>query len=318
MKSAMLRRLAPLSLLLVPALIPFLVTPSDAAQHKNHKAAHHRTAKSDGSAATAAAATTKAATAGTAKAAATASSGFVLPAAAKGVAFGTSLGTNAAQTLKLFPNARIGRVFWHDPKTKLPSLPSSYQIWLSFKTSPAAVASGRFNAQFATLLKSWNASGRTVFWTWQHEADRGKGVSSAQFRAGWAQLLSVEKKYPSSHVHSLSILTGILLAPNRPHGNPESWYVNADVLGFDCYVPASVPRAMAYAKAKGKKWAIPEFGADNGDAGNVAYIKSTIASWAAYPPIGASWYNNTAGASFSQPLRGLPQTVAYLKNLAAQ
>jgi hypothetical protein len=155
-----------------------------------------------------------------------------------------------------------------------------------------------------------------VYWTWYHEADRDN-ISSTQFRQGWAQLLSVEKKYPSTHVKSMSILTGILLAPNHPHGSPENWYVNADILGFDCYVSASVPRAMAYAKSKLKPWAIPEFGADNGDLGDITYIKDTIASWAAYPPVGASWYNNTAGASFSQPLYALPQTTTYLQTLAS-
>ncbi len=278
MKTALIRRLAPFTLLAVPLLLPLVVAQGNAA--------------STGS-----------------------SASSVMPAAARGVAFGTSLGSSTTQTVHLFPNARIGRVFMSAPKANLPALPSSYQIWLSFKTSPSLVASGKFNSQFAALLKAWNASGRTVYWTWQHEADRS-GMSSAQFRAGWAQLLSVAKQYPSSRVHSMSILTGILLAPNHPHGNPESWYVNADVLGFDCYVPASVPRAMAYAKAKQKKWSIPEFGADNGDAGNVTYVKSTIASWGSYPPIGASWYNNTAGASFSQPLRVLPRTTAYLRSLA--
>ena len=73
---------------------------------------------------------------------------------------------------------------------------------------------------------------------------------------------------------------------------------------------------MAYAKAKHKPWAIPEFGADNGDAGNVAYVTSTIQSWASYPPIGAAWFNNTAAASFSQPLSQLPRTLAYLRVLA--
>jgi hypothetical protein len=32
--------------------------------------------------------------------------------------------------------------------------------------------------------------------------------------------------------------------------------------------------------------------------------------------VGASWYNNTAGASFSQPLTRLPQTTAFLRALA--
>jgi hypothetical protein len=218
----------------------------------------------------------------------------------------------------MFPNSRIGRLFWSGaPQSALPALPSTWQIWLSFNVSPATVAAGKFNAQFATVLQAWNRSGRTVYWNWEHEYDRGSTATAAQFRAGWAQLLSVEKKYPSTRVKSMSILTGIVLAPNKPHGDPSLWYVPADVLGFDCYVPASVPRAMAYARAKGKPWSIPEFGAHAGDAGNVKYIQSTIASWAAYPPIGAAWYNNTAAAGFSQPLTRLPQTVAYLRALAA-
>jgi hypothetical protein len=310
MSSGLLRRLAPLSLFAVPFLIPLLVATSDAAgpaKHHHHRqhAKHATHPKSAGPAA------------GSAVAKAAASQGIVIPAGARHVMFGTSLGNNPAQTVKLFPNARIGRVFENTPRAQLPGLPASYQIWLSFNTSPSLVASGRFNAQFAGLLKAWNASGRTVFWDWQHEADRQRGFSSAQFRAGWAQLLSVERKYPSTRVRSMSILTGILLAPNQPHGNPANWYVNADVLGFDCYVPASVPRAMAYARSKGKPWAIPEFGAHSGDSGDVAYITMTINQFASYPPIGAAWFNNTAAANFSQPLAKLPRTTAYLRALAA-
>ena len=296
MSIAQFRKFAPLSLLAVPLLIPALVSPSNAA---------------------APAKATKSKVSAPAMVTAKVTPNASIPAAAHGVAFGTSLGTNTAATLKLFPNAKIGRVFWSAPKAQLPALPSTYQIWVSFNTSMSTVASGKFNAQFATLLQAWNKSGRTVYWSWQHEADRHSSSSAAQFVAGWKQLLSVEAKNPSTRVKSMNILTGILLAPNKPHGDPARWYVNADVLGFDCYVPASIPRAMAYAKSKGKKWALPEFGADNGDAGNIAYIQSTIQQWASYPPIGAAWYNNTAAASFSQPLAKLPQTTAYLRALAA-
>ena len=291
MSTALLRRLAPLGLLAVPLLIPVLAGPSDAANHLVAKAA--KTAVST--------------------LPATGPAGAV---AGSKVAFGTSLGTSLAQTIRLFPNARVGRVFMSAPRATLPKLPASYQIWLSFTTSPSLVASGRFDTAFASLLKAWNASGRTVYWTWYHEADRLPGISAAQFRAGWAHLLSVEKKNPSQRVRSMSILTGIMLAPGFPHGNPASWYVNADVLGFDCYVPASIQRAMNYARSKHKRWAVPEFGAHKGDAGDVGYIKSTMAAWAAYPPIGAAWYNNTAAASFSQPLRILPRTTAFLRLLA--
>jgi hypothetical protein len=114
----------------------------------------------------------------------------------------------------------------------------------------------------------------------------------------------------------MSIYEGYLLNPSKPHGDPSLWYVNADVLGFDCYMPNNVVRAMLYAQSKGKPWAIPEFGAHAGDTADTAYVNSTIASWAAYPPIGASWFNNTAGANFSQPLTQIPQTLAYLRTLA--
>ena len=302
MSSALLRRLAPLSLFIVPLLIPLLVTASNAAAPKKH---HHH--KKQQAAVAAPAKTTTAAT--KAKTATAASVSLAVPAAAHGVRFGTSLGTNSSTTMRLFPNPDVVRVFWSSAKAQLPSYGSNTALMVSFKSLPSA-------SSFASILQAWNKSGRTVYWTYYHEADRSS-ISASKFKAGWASLLAVEKKYPSTHVKSMSIFTGIMLAPNQPHGSPESWYVNADILGFDCYVPASVPRAMAYAKAKHKPWAIPEFGADNGDAGNVAYIRSTIAQWVGYPPVGASWYNNTAAASFSQPLTKLPQTTAFLKALAA-
>ena len=277
MSLALVRKLAPLSLLAVPLLVPMLVTASNAAPVKPR----------------------------------------ALPAAAGGVAFGTSLGTNSAATIQMFPNARIGRVFENNLNPKLPALPASYQIWLSFNTSPALVASGGFNAQFATILQGWNASGRIVYWDWQHEADNPNDhLNPATIQAGWAQLLSVEKQYPSPTVKSMSIYEGFLLYPSKPHGDPSLWYVDADVLGFDCYMPNNVVRAMQYAQSKGKSWAIPEFGSHGGDAADTAYITSTIASWAAYPPIGAAWFNNTLGASFSQPLTQIPGTLAYLRTLA--
>lgn len=275
MSLALMRRFAPLSLLAVPLLIPLAVTVGQASTVTPR----------------------------------------VVPAAAKGVAFGTSLGTDSTKTVKLFPNARILRVFEDSLSSKLPASPAGAQVWVSFNTSPATVASGKFNAQFATILKSWNSSGRTVYWDWQHEADNPRDhLNPTTIRAGWAQLLSVEKKYPSAHVKSMSIYEGYLLDPSKPHGDPAQWYVNADILGFDCYRPNNVVRAMLYAKAKGKPWAIPEFGFNGGDAADVAYLTSTIQSWAAYPPIGAAWYNN--GQNFSQPLTQIPRTLAFLRVLA--
>jgi hypothetical protein len=239
-----------------------------------------------------------------------------LPAVAKGVPFGTSMGKDPATTLRLYPNARVLRVFQSSPSAKLPYSSTGAQIWLSFENSPSTVVSGGLNAQFATALRSWIASGRTVYWSWRHEADRGHGITAAQFRAGWAQLLKVAAKYPSTRVHSMSILTGYVLNPRHPHGNPESWYVPAEVLGFDAYFADNLTRAMYYAKSKHKKWSVPEFGAHLGDVKDLAFVQTYQKLWAAYPPIGACWYNNTTSSYFSQPLSQIPKTLAYLKTLA--
>lgn len=246
----------------------------------------------------------------------TAATSAALPAIARGVNFGTSMGTDPARTMKLFPNARVLRVFQSSPSTKLPYSSTHAQIWLSFENSPSQVASGRLNAQFAAALKAWNASGRTVYWTWRHEADRGIGITPTQFRAGWAQLLRVAARYPSSRVHSMSILTAYVLNSRHPHGNPESWYVPAQVLGFDAYFADNLTQAMYYAKSKHKQWALPEFGAHLGDARNVQFVRMYQQMWASYPPIGACWYNNTSSSAFSQPLSQIPLTTAFLRTLA--
>jgi hypothetical protein len=190
------------------------------------------------------------------------------------------------------------------------------EIWISWNTPPAQVASGAFDATFAKILQSWNASGRID----QMELDARSGqpvgshYNSAQIRAGWAHLLAVEKKYPSSRVKSMSIYEAYLLDPKHPHGDPNSWYVPADILGFDTYVTANEARAIAYAKSKGKPWSIPETG-DKGDAASLAFMKSMVAGWAGYPPVGVAWFSSTNGG-FSQPLSKLPKTLAYLKSLA--
>ena len=133
MSIARFRKFAPLSLLAVPLLIPSLVSPSNAA---------------------APAKATKSKVSAPAKVTAKVTPNTSIPAAAHGVAFGTSLGTNTAATLKLFPNAKIGRVFWSSPKAQLPALPASYQIWVSFNTSMATVASGRSTAVFSAASAS--------------------------------------------------------------------------------------------------------------------------------------------------------------------
>ena len=158
MSSALLRRLAPLSLFAVPLLIPVLISASDAAGPARHHHKHHgHTHSAATPSATGATTTTHKATARSRP-----KNGFLIPAAARNVMFGTSLGRNAAQTFRLFPNARIGRVYWQAPKAKLPALPSSYAIWLSFKTSPSLVASGRLKYSACQLLRTMSSPGSPI------------------------------------------------------------------------------------------------------------------------------------------------------------
>jgi hypothetical protein len=220
---------------------------------------------------------------------------------------------------RMFPNAQVGRYFAQSlqpfSQSSIRFFPAGMEIWISWNTSPSQVASGAYDKTFATILQSWNASGRIIKWSWTHEADNPRShYNAAQIRAGWTHLLAVEKKYPSSRVKSMSIYEAYMLSPNHPHGDPSIWYVPADILGFDTYVTANESRAIAYAKSKGKPWAIPETG-NKGDAASLAFMRSMVAGWASYPPVGIAWFSSTNGG-FSQPLTSLPKTLAYLKSIA--
>jgi hypothetical protein len=242
------------------------------------------------------------------------------PAVKVGLSIVGSSQSSISSATRMFPNAKVGRYFAQNiqlySQSSIRFFPAAMEIWISWNTPPAQVASGAFDATFAKILQSWNASGRTIKWSWTHEADNpGSHYNSAQIRAGWARLLAVEKKYPSSRVKSMSIYEAYMLDPRMPHGNPANWYVPADILGFDTYVPANEARAIAYARSKGKPWSIPETGKDLSDAANVAFMKGMVAGWKAYPPVGVAWFSSTNGG-FSKPLTRLPLTLAYLKSLA--
>ena len=236
-----------------------------------------------------------------------------------GESFGGSSVTNIKTATSAWSNATVGRYYFSgDPKTystsSLTSIPSNETIFVSFKTSVASVASGSYNATFATILKSWNNSGRTIYWTWQHEPDDPtKNIAPAQFVAGFNQLLSVERANPSPNVKSMSILMAYALAKGQPHGNPDSWYVNTDVLGFDCYQLKTELLAEAYATSKGKALAFPEVG-DGIKAGQTDFQANAFAhsfNSALTPNVFAAvWYN--AGVNKLAPW---PNTLNYLKTL---
>jgi hypothetical protein len=237
-----------------------------------------------------------------------------------GVLFGSSYGgssqANIDATHALWPTSQLGRFYWSgDPSPTLPNVPAGQVLFVSFKTAVATVQSGAFNAAFATDLRAWNASGRVVYWTWQHEADDpAKGISPAAYVAGWDQLLSVERANPSPNVHSMTVLMAFALTAGYPHGDPASWYVpGVDVLGFDSYQLNTEKLAEQYAASKGKALAFPEWGDGTSvaqpDSACVTFAKAFVA--ALTPDVfGAAWFN-----SGKNTLGNRPQTTAYLNSL---
>jgi hypothetical protein len=237
-----------------------------------------------------------------------------------GTSFGGTSVTTINTTTALFPNASVGRYYFSgNPGTyegsPLSAIPAGETIFVSFKTTVATVESGADNAAFAAILQDWNASGRTIYWTWQHEADAPtSGIAPADYVAGWNQLLSVEAANPAPNVHSMSILTGSALNTNAPHGPLSQWFVPADAVGFDVYNLTQEPLAEAYATSVGKPLAFPEFGnvvAPNTatDAAALSFAQSFVANLT--PNVfAASWWN-----SLGTSLTGKPLTTAYLGTL---
>ncbi len=236
-----------------------------------------------------------------------------------GSSFGGGSVANIRSTVARYPNSALGRYYFPgNPSvysaSALPSIPAQEAIMVSFKTAVATVKSGAYDATFASILRSWNASGRTIYWTWQHEADNpSKHIAPADYVAGWKHLLAVAAANPAPRVHSMSILMAYVLSPTHPHGDPAAWYVNTDVLGFDSYNLGSEKQAIAYAAAKGKRLAFPEFGAGiagASDAASLAFAKSFVA---AFTPnvFGAAWFN-ALGTTLSR----IPATQSFLNSIA--
>ena len=238
--------------------------------------------------------------------------------AGSGRLVGTSVNGSVSASTKLFPNAKAIRLFFtSDPEVyggKMASVPSTAEIWVSFRTPIATVKSGAYDAAFAKILKTWNASGRTIKWTWWHEADNPNNhIAPADFVAGWKHLLAVEANNPSSRVQSMTVLESFMLSPNQPHGNPASWYVpGVDLLGFDSYRLQTEAYAIKYAASKGKRLVFPEFGAGIGGSTDAASLTFATAFVAAMTPnvYGACWYNANGNE-----LSTHPRVLAYLKSL---
>jgi len=236
-----------------------------------------------------------------------------------GSSFGGGSVASIHSTCARFPNSSLGRYYFPGnpsiySSSALTAIPAHETIMVSFKTAVATVKSGAYDATFTSILRSWNASGRTIYWTWQHEADNpSKHIAPADYVAGWKHLLAVAAANPSPRVHSMSILMAYVLSPSHPHGDPAKWYVNSDVLGFDSYNLGSEKQAIAYAAAKGKRVAFPEFGdgiAGAPDAASLLFAKAFVGAFTSNV-FGAAWFN-ALGTTLSR----IPHTATFLNSIA--
>jgi len=230
---------------------------------------------------------------------------------------GSSTGGSVSATQARFPNMQVVRFYYPGAPTvwggAIAGVRSDQVIFVSFKYDVATTAAGGSDAAFAHVLQSWAASGRQIYWTWQHEADNpSKGISQAAYRAGWAHLLADASAVHASNLHSMSILMGVAL--NGSHGPVEGWYVpGVDVLGFDCYYLGTEGLAEQYAAAKHKRVAFPEFGAGVGgssDPVSAAFAEQFISGLDGNA-IAAVWFNN-----YGNELSSHPQTLAVLRSAA--
>ena len=220
---------------------------------------------------------------------------------------GTSFGGSVAATEAQFPNMAVARFYYPGaPRVwggSMATIPASQVIIVSFNYPAAATAAGAYDASFTQVLRSWAASGRTIYWNWEHEADNpAKGISQASYRAAWDRLLADAAAVNAPNLHSMSIIMAIALT--GVHGPVEGWYVpGVDVVGFDSYYLSTELLAEQYAAAKGKPLAFPEFGSSIGgssDATSAAFARQFIAALDSNT-IAAVWFDNMGNNLSSHP-----------------
>jgi hypothetical protein len=220
---------------------------------------------------------------------------------------GSTFGTTMSGTESQFPNMNVTHFYYGGPPSvwggAIASIPAGQAIIVSFNYDVATTAVGGSDAAFTQVLQSWAATGRTIYWNWQHEADNPlKAISPAAYQAGWSHLLADAAAVNAPNLHSMSIIMAIALT--GVHGPVDSWYIpGVDVVGFDSYYLNTELLAEQYAAAKGKPLAFPEFGAAIGgspDAASAAFAQAFIAALDSNT-IAAVWFNNNGNDLSSHP-----------------
>jgi hypothetical protein len=185
---------------------------------------------------------------------------------------------------------------------------------VSFKNDPAAILSGRHDAE----LRQWFADAptdRTTHWTYWHEPENDS-VDLALYRQAWQHLSALADSAGNPRLRSTLILMCWTLA--RASGRDWRDYYPGDeaidVMGFDCYNtgrtkgvytdPATVLGPVrTVAQSVGKPWGIAEFGSlvvpeDGGEQGRAAWLRGMASYMKENGAAFGTYFDSSVGGDF--------------------
>jgi hypothetical protein len=187
-------------------------------------------------------------------------------------------------------------------------------VVVSFKSDPAAVVAGRYDAQ----LRQWFAeapTGRPTFWSYWHEPE-DDSVSPAAYRAAWRHIARLADRAGNAELRSTMILMCWTLSPKSGRDWHNYYPGNdvIDVMAFDCYntgrrngvykdPSAILAPVVAAAQSAGKPWAIAEFGSnvvetDGGEQGRATWIRQFADYVRDHGGVFATYFDSLAGFDY--------------------
>lgn len=236
---------------------------------------------------------------------------------------GQPLSTKVAKMQALFGGVKVLRAFdggkgpgtWGRDGEQL--VPTSVTVISSYKQDPVAIAKGTHDAAWVALWKSTPTDrGGETFWCYAHEGDKKvkDGVYTLpQLMAAWRHLIALWGTTPGvKHTKPMPIWTAWVLMPGESYRNIDGYLLDVPDLGFDVYSDAQITLSQTYAKAKGKRLHVPEFGHPSptglSDDAMLAYLTSTDKMWTLHPPATIAYFNANVGGD--HPLDSRPKSAA--------
>ncbi len=203
---------------------------------------------------------------------------------------------------------------------------SATSVIQSMKPDVATTASGGNNAALLGFLRSIPIDSMKKYLCLQHEPENpNKNINAAQWRqmqSVWQGLINqVKAEQSRSDLYCTQILMAWTLDPASGR-NPEDWYANTDVLGWDPYTLSQVGRVRDYSIGKGKPWLIAEIGTsppqNYTDSQMAALTTQMYQEWtqdSSHLPLAVTYFENNVGNDYRLSLGTRPLTLAVWKNL---